>query len=1083
MQVGEDSGSLGQAQVMTQSITIRVDGRDIRTREGHTILEACSDAGISVPSLCAETRLHYGPTNGMCGLCIVEAGDNGTRLRRVKACITPVRDGLVVETGAPRIVAQRKVRLEALLANHNADCVAPCVATCPAHVDVQEYLRQVSDGNFEAAIRVIKERNPFPLVCGRVCPHPCEVACRRNIVDEPVAIDDVKRFAAEWDLAREHPWMPKKAPATGKRIAVVGAGPSGLSAAYYCAVAGHDVTVFEKQPHAGGMMRYGIPEYRLPKAMLDKEIATIEALGVRILTGEALGTSVRLEGLQQDFDAVYLAVGSWQPSPMHVQGDELDGVWLGIEYLRRVTDGYCVPPGRTVVVGGGNTAVDCARTALRNGAEHVTLLYRRGREEMPAEDNEVEEAASEGVEMMFLTAPDRIVAHDSGGGRSVHCLRMSLGEPDRSGRRRPIPMEGSDFVIEADTVIGAIGQKASTGLSSEFLSADLDRRGNVVVDSRTMKCSPAKIFAGGDCVSGPATVIQAIAAGRQAALSMDEFVTCGTVTPAPTSYACSRGGLDDLSAREFDEQPTLTRAIMPVLPISRRIDSFVEVATGLSEQQARAEARRCLSCGCSQRVSCPLRAQASAHGVTFEKPLDPRPFQPITQDHPFLVRDNNKCIACGRCVAACSEIEGPGVLGFRMQRGRLVVGTRTGLPLCDTDCISCGQCVVSCPSGALDFTRQSDAVFKAINDPTTVVVGFVAPAVRSVIADQFDIPVPEVSGVLAGAMRALGFDKVFDLSFAADLTMMEEATEFVDRLSAGGPLPQFTSCCPGWVNFVERRFPALIPNLSTCRSPQQMMGATVKNHFARSVGVAPDRLHVVSIVPCLAKKNEATRPEFARDGIPDVDAVLTTTEFLEMMQAAGLDPDDIAPEPFDPPYARASGAGVLFGTSGGVAEAAMRMAVETLGGEPVPGSLGLTELPGSAGIRHAQVTVGETTVRVAMVSGLKNAEPLITRVLAGEDIGFDLIEIMACPGGCIGGAGNGSVTHSRQMRARRDVLVGIDRTRILRTSQRNPDILRLYEEFYGEPNSALAHRLLHTSYAPVRSAHAPTCPHEGIRES
>lgn len=1080
MQAGRAKSDHEAGHADSDSVTIRVNGHEIGTRSGRTILEACSDAGYEVPSLCAEPRLHYGPTNGMCGLCIVEAGDDPARLRKVKACITPVREGLIVETGAPRIEVDRKVRLESLLASHNADCVAPCVEACPAHVDVQEYLHQVRDGNYEAAIRVIKDRNPFPVVCGRVCPHPCELACRRSLVDEPVAIDDVKRFAAEWDLAREEPWLPEKAVATGKHIAIVGAGPSGLTAAYYCVVAGHQVTVFEKQAHAGGMMRYGIPEYRLPKAMLDKEIATMAALGVRIVTGRALGSDLHLVDLQRNFDAVYLAVGSWRPSPMRVPGEDLDGVWPGIDYLRRVTDGWDARPGRTVVVGGGNTAIDCARTALRNGAEHVTLLYRRGREEMPAESVEVDEAIAEGVEMMFLTIPEHIVADPSGRGRIVHCRRMRLGEPDASGRRSPIPVEGSEFVIAADTVIGAIGQRMDTGFFSEELSVDLTRRGRLAVDGATMKCSPAKVFAGGDCVTGPATVIEAIAAGRRAAVSMDEFVTRGTVTPPAEDYDCSRGELDEQSARELRNRPTLARAVMPMRPIGERLTSFVEVTKGLTERQARREASRCLSCGCSQRVSCPLRNQACAHGVVFEKPAAPRPYQPIVRDHPFIVRDNNKCIACGRCVTACGDIEGPGVLGFRMENGRLVVGTSSGLPLSETDCISCGQCVVSCPCGALDYTRGSGTVFDAIRDPDKIVVGFVAPAVRSYIADQFHIPVAEVSGTLGGAMRALGFDKVFDLSFAADLTIMEEATEFVGRLTAGGVLPQFTSCCPGWVNLVERRYPSLIPHLSSCRSPQQMMGSTVKNHFASKFGISPDRLFVVSIVPCTAKKTEATRPEFIHEGIPDVDAVLTTTEFVEMTRALGRNLDELAPEPFDAPYARSSGAGVLFGTSGGVAEAAMRMAVEKLGGEPVVGSLGLAELPGSSGIKQAQLTVGATTVRVAMVSGLKNAEPLIARVIAGEDVGFDLIEIMACPGGCIGGAGNAAVIRSGELRARKDVLVEIDRHRPLRKSQRNPDILRLYEEFYGEPNSALAHRLLHTSYAPVQRAHSCAPLREGI---
>ncbi|WP_372593400.1 NAD(P)-binding protein [Actinotalea sp.] len=1049
-------------------VAITVNGREVEAAEGLTILEAAQQAGVDVPSLCQDIRLDR--SNGNCGLCVVEVGQEHPT--DVKSCLTPVRAGMVITTHTPRLEAYRKVRLEQLLCDHNADCVAPCVQTCPANIDIQTYLAHVADGNYEAAIRVIKDRNPFPSVCGRVCPHTCEDACRRNLADEPVAINHVKRFAADWDMARDEPWIPRVAEPTGKRLAIVGAGPSGLSAAFYSALAGHDVTVFERRSHAGGMMRYGIPEYRLPKTTLDEEIGIIQSMGVEIVTRKALGTHINLEDLKRDFDAVYLAIGSWQPSPLRIDGENLEGVWLGIQYLEQVTKGIEIPLGdRVLVIGGGNTAIDCARTALRNGARRVSLVYRRTREEMPAQAFEVDGALDEGVEMIFLASPERITAE--GGTKQLHCMRMELGEPDRSGRRRPLPVEGSDFVLEADTIIGAIGQSTDTGFLYNDLPVRLNTWGDIDVDGFTMQSSESKIFAGGDCVTGPATVIQAVAAGRRAAMAIDEFMVKGYVRPSREDYSCSRGSLEDLPRAEFEHIPHLARATMPELEPVERVLGFAEVETGLTEAQARAEAARCLECGCSKQNSCALREEATEHQVVFSAPLHVRPYSPIVRDHPFIVRDDNKCISCGRCVAACAEIEGPGVLAFQFENGQMRVGTHNGQPLGLTDCVSCGQCVRACPTGALDYVRERGDVFTAINDPGKVVVGFVAPAVRSVIAEEYGLDVTEASAFIAGLMRQVGFDKVFDFSFAADLTIMEETTEFLGRVTNGGVLPHFTSCCPGWVNLVERRWPEMMPHLSSCKSPQQMMGATVKNHFAQQAGIGLDELHVVSIVPCLAKKYEAARPEFAPEGIRDVDSVLTTTEFLEMVRMLRLEPQDVTPAEFDAPYARVSGAGVLFGASGGVAEASLRMAVEKLTGEPLVEHLEFHAVRGLEGLKEATVTAGGATVRVAVISGLNNAEPLVRRIIAGEDVGYDLVEVMACPGGCVNGAGHPMPTVVGETAKRQKVLVDIDRTSTYRKSQENPDVLRLYEEFYGEPNSETAHHLLHTSYAQFRK---PPCP-------
>lgn len=1049
-------------------IEVTVNGRKIKVYDQMTILQALLQEDIHIPHLCYDIRLER--SNGNCGLCVVELTE-GDEVRDVKSCHTPIKEGMVITTNSPKVNHYRKIRLEQILADHNADCVAPCVNTCPANIDIQAYLSHAGNGNFEAAVHVIKESNPFPLVCGRVCPHPCEAACRRNLIDSPVGINNVKRFIADWDIAREKPWSPAKRPSTGKKIAVIGAGPSGLTAAYFSAANGHDVTVFERQAYPGGMMRYGIPEYRLPKDTLEQEIDLVKGLGVKIMTEKTLGTHIHLEDLHKDFDAVYLAIGSWLATPMHIEGENLEGVWLGIQFLEQVTKKADIKLGDSVVViGGGNTAIDCARTALRMGAKSVKLLYRRTRDDMPAEPYEVEEALHEGVEMFFLTAPSKIV--QAGSKKMLHCIKMTLGEPDRSGRPRPVPIEGSETAFEADTVIGAIGQSTNTQFLYHDLPVKLNKWGDIEINGRTAQTSEINIFAGGDCVTGPATVIQAVAAGRRAAEAMDSFLMKGYVKEQHLDYSCSRGSLEDLPKWEFEEMPKIERSAIPEIPLAERQNNFREIQQGYSEQTAREEARRCLKCGCHERYACDLRNEASAHQIEYIQPVHERPLIPIVEDHSIIVRDHNKCISCGRCITACAEVEGPDILTFYMKHGRQLVGTRSGLPLEKTDCVICGQCVNACPCGALDYRSEKGKVFRAINDPNKTVVAFVAPAVRSVVSSHFSIPFDEASSFMAGLLKKLGFNKVFDFTFAADLTIVEETTEFLNRTVKNEPMPQFTSCCPGWVNFVERRYPELIPHLSSCKSPQMMMGATVKNHFTKLEGIKKEDLYVISIVPCIAKKYEAARPEFAPGGIRDVDAVLTTTEMLDMVNLKMIDPATIQPDDFCNPYRQVSGAGILFGASGGVAEAVLRMAAEKLTGKVFTDHLDFEEVRGFEGVKEATLQVDDTKVNVAVISGLNNAEPIVEKIIQGVDVGYDLIEVMACPGGCICGAGHPVPEKIDVLEKRQQVLINIDKTSRYRKSQENPDILRLYKDFYGEPNSELAHILLHTSYSPVNGDYA-----------
>lgn len=422
-------------------VRVNIDNKEIFAEEGKTILEVAHENNIEIPHLCYDKRLK---PYGACGLCVVEI-EGSPKLAR--ACSTYVTDKMVIKTDSPRVRNARKMALELLLSEHRGDCRPPCVLACPAHTDCQGYVGLIANGQFREAVALIKEQLPFPASIGRVCPHPCEEACRRNMVDQPIAIAELKRFVGDIDLLDDG-YIPPIKPKTGKKVAIVGGGPAGLTCAFFLAKEGHDIVVYEAMPKAGGMLRYGIPEYRLPKGILDKEIELIEKMGVQIKTNMRLGVDISLEYLRKNYDAVFLAVGAWKSSTLGCPGDSAEGVIGGIEFLRKVSMNQPVNLGqRVLVVGGGNTAMDAARTAIRLGAKEVTVLYRRTREEMPAEDIEVNEAEEEGVKFQFLVAPIEVIT-DGGRVRALKCQRMRLGDMDESGRRRPVPIEGAEVILK-----------------------------------------------------------------------------------------------------------------------------------------------------------------------------------------------------------------------------------------------------------------------------------------------------------------------------------------------------------------------------------------------------------------------------------------------------------------------------------------------------------------------------------------------------------------------------------------------------------------------------------------------------------
>jgi iron-only hydrogenase group A len=428
-----------------------------------------------------------------------------------------------------------------------------------------------------------------------------------------------------------------------------------------------------------------------------------------------------------------------------------------------------------------------------------------------------------------------------------------------------------------------------------------------------------------------------------------------------------------------------------------------------------------------------------------------------------IVRDPDKCILCGRCVRICEEIQGIGSIDFVNRGSKAYVGTAFDQGLNVSTCINCGQCIVGCPTGALVEHSYIEEVKAALADPEKLVVVQHAPSVSVTLAEEFGAePGQDADGKMVAALRRIGFDRVFDTSFTADLTIMEEASELAYRIQTGGTLPMFTSCSPGWIKFVEQSYPELIPNLSTCKSPQQMMGAVIKSYFAEREKIDPRNIVSVSIMPCTAKKFESGRPEMAPEHIPDVDYVLTTRELAQLLRTFGVDLLAMAPEAADTPFGERSSAGKIFGASGGVMEAAVRTAYYLLTGQELA-KPELQPLRGMKGAKEIRAKIGDIEVGAAVVSGLGNARKLLDEIMAGrKDLHF--VEVMTCPGGCINGGGQPIGANINAARARMQALYKIDQTEKVRVSHKNPSVARLYDEFLGQPLGEKSHHLLHTHY-------------------
>jgi len=505
------------------------------------------------------------------------------------------------EQVCPKAIMKVRTQSQRILHfNQYSDRLAPCRQTCPAEIDIPRYIAQIREGDYEGAVTTIRERNPLLLACGRVCPHPCEVNCRRAIEDEPVSINQLKRFAADYEMNSGKRLPVPLAPLTGKRIAVVGGGPAGLTCAFFLRRLGHEVTIFEAMPKLGGMLRYGIPEYRLPKKVLDWEIDGILELGVESRCNQKFGADFDVDSLKADgFDAIFLGIGAWKDSSLRVEGEQLQGCYTGIDFLSRLAGGEPIPTGRSaVIIGGGNTAIDCTRNLLRLGVQEVNLVYRRTRNEMPANPVEIEAAEEEGVKFTFLAAPVRVVGDANGITTHLEYLKMKLGEPDASGRRRPVPIEGSETLMETDMVITAIGQSPDISfteqMEQQLAGLKTTRWNTIEVDPATLQSDVLYVFAAGDAATGPSLVVDAIGGGRRAARSIHQYVMEEEVRADPGEL--QKNLIDETLFEYVEGIIKRNRAPMPELPVAERIKSFVESDQVLSEEAALDESMRCLFC-------------------------------------------------------------------------------------------------------------------------------------------------------------------------------------------------------------------------------------------------------------------------------------------------------------------------------------------------------------------------------------------------------------------------------------------------------------------------------------------------------
>jgi len=688
-------------------IKVLLNGRSVIGRPGETVLELARRHGLRIPTLCHDPRLK--PVSS-CFVCVVEIEG----VKNLKpSCSTRIQDGMSLTTDNKRIQAARKTALEMLLSHHYADCLAPCKQGCPADVDAQGYISLISRRMYREAVSLIKEANPLPAICGRVCIRPCENACRRSLLEEgePVGIDHLKRFAADQVLASPSPAVPEIKPSTGKKVAVIGSGPAGMTAAYFLRRQGHAVDIHEASPEPGGMLRYGIPEFRLPHEIVAREIKGLEEMGIRIHCRSKLGMSLSYRDLKEKYDAIIVSVGSQAGTALGCPGDDARNVWQGVDLLRELNAGGKTEDfsgQRVAVIGSDSLAVNCVRAAVRLGADRVTLVSPR--KNFSAHPIETRDAEEEGVEFCFSANPLAVGKDRLGRVKSMTFQRLEDTAASFLVKRIPFKWRAK-FTLKIGHIIAATGRKTVTDFVKDINDRpgpeklQVSEQGNLVVNKQTFQSGIRSLFAAGDAVGGAGNIIRAIAQARTAAEACHRFLSGEAVKPAklePKEFLSKKNNLkrqgpEDYEA-DFVKQPgQKTVRLRPENGLS-----FREVDQGYScEEAALAEADRCLECGCTEYFDCDLKNYATEYGADQKRFASQFQEFPVKFSHPQIEINNNKCILCQRCIRICKEVVGANALGLVNRGIHCYVAPSLESPLTETACESCGLCISTCPTGAI----------------------------------------------------------------------------------------------------------------------------------------------------------------------------------------------------------------------------------------------------------------------------------------------------------------------------------------------------------------------------------------------